>query len=146
MEVVFLRKIKLKILVYFAIIFAITVILILFASTLRNNVKNQFDDPKITDEMFVPESVITLSEQIGVLSDEISDKTIEITKLKERLANSEKEVQIYTDLGKIISYINNGDIDSAKLKLETIHPDKLNENTKNIYNLILKEIDKDAWH
>ncbi|MBQ3114791.1 MAG: hypothetical protein IJC06_01510 [Clostridia bacterium] len=133
-----------KTLIAFAIIFSATIILILFAGTLDETVKKDFDNPKITDEMFVPESVIALSDKIGVLSDELTDKKAEINSLAEQLKNAKEEIDVYSKLGQIISLINEGNLEKAQELLSEIDEENLNLNTINIYNLITKEIEKNA--
>ena len=139
-----MKNFNVKTLVAFAIIFSVTIIMILFAGTLDDTVKTEFDSPKITDEMFVPESVIALSDKIGVLSDELAEKTAETNKLTEELKNANEEINVYKKFGEIISLIDEGELDRAKEMLEEIDEEKLNENTINIYNLITKEIDENA--
>ena len=133
-----------KTLIAFAIIFSATIILILFAGTLDETVKKDFDNPKITDEMFVPESVIALSDKIGVLSDELTDKKAEINSLAEQLKNAKEEIDVYSKLGQIISLINEGNLEKSHELLSEIDEENLNLNTINIYNLITKEIEKNA--
>ena len=94
--------------------------------------------------MFVPESVIALSDKIGVLSDELTDKKAEINSLAEQLKNAKEEIDVYSKLGQIISLINEGNLEKAQELLSEIDEENLNLNTINIYNLITKEIEKNA--
>ncbi|MBO7209138.1 MAG: hypothetical protein J6V58_05310 [Clostridia bacterium] len=139
-----MKKFNVKTLVAFAIIFSVTIIMILFAGTLDGAVKTEFDNPKITDEMFVPGSVIALSDKIGVLSDELADKKEEIDLLTEELKIANAEIDLYKQFGDIISLINNGELDKAKELLSEIKEEDLSDNAINIYNLITKEIEENA--
>ena len=143
-EVEFLKKFNVKTLVAFAIIFSVTIIMILFAGTLDGAVKTEFDNPKITDEMFVPGSVIALSDKIGVLSDELTEKKAEIDLLTDELKIANAEIGLYKQFGDIISLINNGELDKAKELLSEINEEDLNDSAINIYNLITKEIEENA--
>lgn len=139
-----MKKFNVKTLVAFAIIFSVTIIMILFAGTLDGAVKTEFDNPKITDEMFVPGSVIALSDKIGVLSDELTEKKAEIDLLTDELKIANAEIGLYKQFGDIISLINNGELDKAKELLSEINEEDLNDNAINIYNLITKEIEENA--
>ncbi len=139
-----MKKFNVKTLVAFAIIFSVTIIMILFAGTLDGAVKTEFDNPKITDEMFVPGSVIALSDKIGVLSDELTEKKAEIDLLTDELKIANAEIGLYKQLGNIISLINNGEFDKAKELLSEINEEDLNDSAINIYNLITKEIEENA--
>lgn len=139
-----MKNFNAKTLVAFAIIFSVTVIMILFAGTLDGTVKTEFDNPKITDEMFVPGSVIALSDKIGVLSDELADKTKDLNLTQEQLNNAREEIDVFNKLGQIVSLINDGEIEKAQELLSEINADDLNERTVNIYNLITKEIEENA--
>ncbi|MBQ4543100.1 MAG: hypothetical protein IJA19_02900 [Clostridia bacterium] len=139
-----MKKFNVKTLVAFAIIFSVTIIMILFAGTLDGAVKTEFDNPKITDEMFVPGSVIALSDKIGVLSDELTEKKAEIDLLTDELKIANAEIGLYKQFGDIISLINNGELDKAKELLSEINEEDLNDSAINIYNLITKEIEENA--
>ncbi len=139
-----MKKFNVKTLVAFAIIFSVTIIMILFAGTLDGAVKTEFDNPKITDDMFVPGSVIALSDKIGVLSDELADKTKDLNLTQEQLNNAREEIDVFNKLGQIVSLINDGEIEKAQELLSEINADDLNERTVNIYNLVTKEIEENA--
>ncbi|MBQ7075876.1 MAG: hypothetical protein IJM94_03640 [Clostridia bacterium] len=139
-----MKNFNVKTLVAFAIIFSVTIIMILFAGTLDGTVKTEFDNPKITDDMFVPGSVIALSDKIGVLSDELTEKKAEIDLLTDELKIANAEIGLYKQFGDIISLINNGELDKAKELLSEINEEDLNDSAINIYNLITKEIEENA--
>ena len=133
-------KNKVSILIYAAIIICITIMLILFSGVLSGNNNKTFDESAVNDSMFIPESVVKLSddnERLREMINQDSDKIATLT--EEKNAQSEK-LDLYNKLSGIVKLINDGDIQGAKDAAAEIDASALDENTLTIFNFITKEL------
>ncbi len=133
-------KNKVSILIYAAIIICITVMLILFSGALSGNKNKTFDESAVNDSMFIPESVVKLSDDNERLREIINEESDKIATLTEEKNSQSEQLEKYSKLAKIAKLINDGDIDGAKEAAAEIDISLLDENALAIYNYITKEL------
>lgn len=133
-------KNKVSILIYAAIIICITVMLILFSGALSGNKNKTFDESAVNDSMFIPESVVKLSDDNERLREIINEESDKIATLTEDKNSQSEQLEKYSKLAKIAKLINDGDIDGAKAAVAEIDISLLDENALAIYNYITKEL------
>lgn len=133
-------KNKVSILIYAAIIICITVMLILFSGALSGNKNKTFDESAVNDSMFIPESVVKLSDDNERLREIINEESDKIATLTEEKNSQSEQLEKYSKLAKIAKLINDGDIDGAKVAAAETDISLLDENALAIYNYITKEL------
>lgn len=133
-------KNKVSIVIYAAIIICITVMLILFSGALSGNKNKTFDESAVNDSMFIPESVVKLSDDNERLREIINEESDKIATLTEEKNSQSEQLEKYGALAKIAKLVNDGDIEGAKAAAAEIDTAALDENALNIYNYITKEL------
>lgn len=133
-------KNKVSIIIYAVIIICITVMLILFSGVLSGDKNKTFDESAVNDSMFIPESVVKLSDDNERLREMINEDSDKIATLTEEKNAQSEQLEKYDALAKIAKLINDGYIEGAKAAAAEIDASALDENALNIYNYITKEL------
>jgi len=138
---------NISILLYGGIAVCITVMLILFSGTLSND-ENKIEDVPVTDELFVPESVVKLTDENEKLRTTMEQYAQDVLTLDEeldvaraQLDESNKKLDVYNTLSKAAHLISQKDVTGAEAELGKLDINTMDENARILYEMISKEID-----
>lgn len=132
---------------YGGIIICITVMLILFSGTLSDK-DSEIEDVAVTDELFVPESVVKLTKENEKLrttmeqyADDIITLDTELDGVKEQLDTANQKLEAFNTLAKAVHLFNQRDKAGAQAELEKLDINTMDENARILYEHISKEND-----
>jgi len=132
-----------------AILFSFALILIVFAGLTQNNYQKEIEQ-QATESAGVKQSLVTLTSENQKINDELKNMATEVANLKTEnfKLNAQKEILIKSIGGDeavtqtlLDAYVifSIGDLDAAKVKIEPINRNMLNQSQLTIYNTIIGE-------
>ena len=135
--------------IYVAILFSFALILIVFAGLTQNNYQKEIEQ-QATESAGVKQSLVTLTSENQKINDELKNMATEVANLKTEnfKLNAQKEILIKSIGGDeavtqtlLDAYVifSIGDLDAAKVKIEPINRNMLNQSQLTIYNTIIGE-------
>lgn len=132
---------------YGGIIICITVMLILFSGTLSDK-DDEIQDVAVTDELFVPESVVKLTDENEKLrttmeqyANDVLTLDTQLDEVKQQLDGANQKNEVFNTLSKAVHLINQRDKAGARAELEKLDINTMDENARILYEFIQKEID-----
>lgn len=136
-----MKKENKSLFLYTALIFLVSIIMILIAFVGQTNTQNMQPE---TDS-----SGVTITDKVNQLSDEnrlLLEERIDLTRkneaLNEELDTLKAENELLNKFLQINEFLDSGDIEQAQTIYDTIDPTALNENQSTYYNKITQKINK----
>ncbi len=142
-----MNKNNISFILYGGIAICITVMLILFSGTLSSD-EDKMEAAPVTDELFVPESVVKLTdenEKLRTTMEQYADDVLTLDKqldeTEAKLDESNKKLDVYNTLSKAAYLLSQRDMAGAEAELAKLDINTMDENARILYEMISKEID-----